>query len=104
MGAPMARNLASAGHEVRAWNRTAAKAAELAGLEGVTAHATETDAAANLAAVTGARLVVVAVKPAMVPELLREIAGGIEPGTVVVSVAAGVTVATFELSIPSLAW
>jgi 3-hydroxyisobutyrate dehydrogenase len=26
MGAPMARNLASAGHEVRAWNRTAAKA------------------------------------------------------------------------------
>lgn len=26
MGAPMARNLAGAGHEVRAWNRTAAKA------------------------------------------------------------------------------
>jgi 3-hydroxyisobutyrate dehydrogenase len=26
MGAPMARNLASAGHEVRAWNRTPAKA------------------------------------------------------------------------------
>ena len=26
MGAPMARNLASAGHEVRAWNRTASKA------------------------------------------------------------------------------
>ncbi|MDA0179044.1 NAD(P)-dependent oxidoreductase [Solirubrobacter phytolaccae] len=26
MGAPMARNLASAGHEVRAWNRTSAKA------------------------------------------------------------------------------
>jgi len=26
MGAPMARNLAAAGHEVRAWNRTAAKA------------------------------------------------------------------------------
>lgn len=26
MGAPMTRNLASAGHEVRAWNRTASKA------------------------------------------------------------------------------
>ena len=26
MGAPMARNLASAGHEVRAWNRTSSKA------------------------------------------------------------------------------
>jgi 3-hydroxyisobutyrate dehydrogenase len=28
MGAPMARNLASAGHDVRVWNRTASKAAE----------------------------------------------------------------------------
>ena len=32
MGAPMARNLASAGHEVRVWNRTRAKAEET-GLE-----------------------------------------------------------------------
>lgn len=32
MGAPMARNLAAAGHEVRAWNRTPAKAE---GIEGV---------------------------------------------------------------------
>ena len=29
MGAPMARNLAAAGLEVRAWNRTAAKAQAL---------------------------------------------------------------------------
>ena len=28
MGAPMARNLASAGHDVRVWNRTSSKAAE----------------------------------------------------------------------------
>jgi 3-hydroxyisobutyrate dehydrogenase len=28
MGAPMARNLASAGHQVRVWNRTSSKAAE----------------------------------------------------------------------------
>jgi pyrroline-5-carboxylate reductase len=85
---------------IRTTNRTAAKAAELAGLDGVTAYATETDAAANLAAVTGAKLVVVAVKPAMVPDLLREIAGDLEPGTVVVSVAAGVTVSTFESILP----
>ena len=32
MGAPMARNLAAAGHDVRVWNRTRAKAGEL-GLE-----------------------------------------------------------------------
>ena len=43
---------------------------------------------------------VVAVKPAMVPDLLREIADSLEPGTVVVSVAAGVTVATFESLLP----
>jgi pyrroline-5-carboxylate reductase len=85
---------------IRTTNRTAAKAAELAGLEGVAAYATETDAAANLAAVAGAKLVVVAVKPAMVPDLLREIAGDLEPGTVVVSVASGVTVATFESLLP----
>lgn len=86
---------------IRTTNRSAAKAAELAGLDGVTAYATETDAAANLAAVTGAKLVVVAVKPAMVPDLLREITGELEPGTVVVSVAAGVTVSTFESLLPA---
>ena len=32
MGAPMARNLAAAGHEVTAWNRSAEKAE---GIEGV---------------------------------------------------------------------
>jgi pyrroline-5-carboxylate reductase len=85
---------------IRTTNRTAEKAAELAGLEGVDAYATETDAAANLAAVAGAKLVVVAVKPAMVPDLLREIAGALEPGTIVVSVASGVTVATYESLLP----
>lgn len=85
---------------IRTTNRTAEKAAELAGLEGVTAYATETDVAANHAAVAGAKVVVVAVKPATVPDLLREIAHSLEPGTVVVSVAAGVTVSTFESLLP----
>lgn len=85
---------------IRTTNRTSAKAAELAGLDGVTAFATDTDAAANVAAVAGAKLVVVAVKPAMVPDLLREIAPSLEPGTIVVSVAAGVTVETFERLLP----
>ncbi len=85
---------------IRATNRSAARAAELADLPGVASSATETDAAANRTAVAGAGLVVVAVKPAMVPDLLREIADALEPGTVVVSVAAGVTVATFESLLP----
>ena len=86
---------------IRATNRSAANAAELDALAGVTARATESDAAANRRAVAGAKIVVVAVKPAMVPDLLREIADALEPGTLVVSVAAGVTVATFESLLPS---
>ncbi|MGR0320690.1 pyrroline-5-carboxylate reductase [Agromyces sp. ZXT2-3] len=86
---------------IRATNRTAARAAEFDDEPRVTAYATETDAAANRRAVAGAKLVVVAVKPAMVPDLLDEIADALAPGTVVVSVAAGVTVATFEAHLPS---
>ena len=35
MGAPMARNIAAAGHDVRAWNRSRERAEPLAG-DGVT--------------------------------------------------------------------
>lgn len=85
---------------IRATNRSAERAAELEGLPGVRSYATDTDATANRSAVAGAKVVVVAVKPAMVPDLLREIADALDPGTVVVSVAAGVTVATFESLLP----
>jgi pyrroline-5-carboxylate reductase len=85
---------------IRATNRSADRASELAALDGVTATATEHDPDANRRAVAGARIVVVAVKPAMVPDLLTEIADSLEPGTLVVSVAAGVTVATFESLLP----
>jgi len=86
---------------IRTTNRSAAKAAELAGTDGVTAWATETESNANRLAVAGAGIVIVAVKPAMVPDLLAEIADSLEPGTLVVSVAAGVTIATFEKHLPA---
>jgi len=86
---------------IRTTNRSAAKAAELAGTDGVTAWATETEPNANRLAVAGAGIVIVAVKPAMVPDLLAEIADSLEPGTLVVSVAAGVTIATFEKHLPA---
>ena len=85
---------------IRATNRSTAKAAELAGIPGVTAWATADEPAANLQAVIGARIVIVAVKPVMVPDLLAEIADNLEPGTLVISVAAGVTIATFEGLLP----
>lgn len=86
--------LASAG--VTVTNRSAAKASDLAGLEGVTSIALEENAAGNTDAVAAADIVLIGVKPAMVPDLLREIAPTLRPGTIVVSLAAGVTIATFE--------
>ena len=77
-------------------NRTRAKADQLSGLDGVTSVALEERADANAEAAASARVVLVGVKPAMVPDLLRELAPHLEPGTVVVSLAAGVTIATFE--------
>lgn len=86
--------LAQAG--VTVTNRTAAKAEALADLPGVTSVALESQAAGNEDAAAHADVVLVGVKPAMVPDLLREIAPSLRPGTVVVSLAAGVTLATFE--------
>ncbi|WP_108249450.1 pyrroline-5-carboxylate reductase [Planctomonas deserti] len=86
--------------DVRVTNRSAAKAADFDGTEGVRAFATETDPDANRAAARGAKLVLVGVKPAMVPDLLNEVADALEPDALVVSVAAGVTIATFEAALP----
>ncbi|AWB87837.1 pyrroline-5-carboxylate reductase [Mycetocola zhujimingii] len=85
---------------IRVTNRTSAKAQELARLSGVTSLALEEQPDANRIAVDGAEVVLVAVKPAMVPDLLREISDSLAPGTIVISVAAGVTVATFESLLP----
>jgi pyrroline-5-carboxylate reductase len=85
---------------IRVTNRSAVKAADFDTVAGVNAAATDVDPNANRTAVAGARIVVVAVKPAMVPDLLTEIADSLEPGTLVISVAAGVTIATFEALLP----
>ncbi|BDV31695.1 pyrroline-5-carboxylate reductase [Microbacterium terricola] len=85
-----------AGAGLTATNRSAAKAAELADLAGVTSVALEEHPDANTAAAASADIVLIGVKPAMVPDLLREIAAVLRPGTLVVSLAAGVTISTFE--------
>jgi len=84
---------------IRVTNRTAAKAEALAS-DRVTSLATEVDPNANRSAVAGARIVLIGVKPAMVPDLLREVADALEPDAIVVSVAAGVTIATMESLVP----
>jgi pyrroline-5-carboxylate reductase len=80
---------------IRVTNRTEAKAAPLRS-DAVESLATQTDPSANLTAVRDARIVVVGVKPAMVTDLLREIAPALAPEAVVVSVAAGVPIAAME--------
>jgi pyrroline-5-carboxylate reductase (EC 1.5.1.2) len=77
-------------------NRSRSKAELLAGLEGVTSIALEQSPGGNTDAAAAADIVLVGVKPAMVPDLLREISPALRPGTIVVSLAAGVTLATFE--------
>lgn len=78
-----------------ATNRTAEKAATLRGLEDVTAIALEETPDGNRDAAASARVVLIGVKPAMVPDLLREIAPVLREDAIVVSLAAGVTLATF---------
>lgn len=78
-----------------ATNRTAEKAATLDGLENVTAIALEDDPSGNTDAASSARIILVGVKPAMVPDLLHEIAPVLRDDAIVVSLAAGVTLATF---------
>ncbi|MBN9189756.1 MAG: pyrroline-5-carboxylate reductase [Microbacterium sp.] len=85
-----------AGGGVAVTNRTAAKAAALAELDGVTSVALEDVPTGNRDAAAAADIVLIGVKPAMVPDLLREIAPALRPGTIVVSLAAGVTIATFQ--------
>lgn len=76
MGAPMARNVARAGHTVRAWNRTRAKAEPLAS-EGV--HIADTPAQA----VQGSDVVLTMLHDGPITlNTMREAAPALRPGTV----------------------
>ena len=87
-------------------NRTEAKAAGVrmstAGHAGVVSLALESDPDATTTALHGAKLVLLGVKPAMVPGLLRDIRDTLPPDAIVVSVAAGVTIATMEALVPNV--
>jgi pyrroline-5-carboxylate reductase len=81
-------------------NRTPAKA-DAVRMPGVDSYALETHPEANATALEGAGVVIIGVKPAMVPGLLEQIAEFLEEDAIVVSVAAGVTTATMEGLIPN---
>ncbi|MFS6528227.1 pyrroline-5-carboxylate reductase [Microbacterium aurugineum] len=99
MGGAILRGVVASGIRIdggiTATNRTAEKAEAFEGLEGVTSIALAERPDGNVEAAAGARIVLVGVKPAMVPDLLREIAPHLAADAIVVSVAAGVTLQTF---------
>ncbi|MFM5904054.1 MAG: pyrroline-5-carboxylate reductase [Microbacteriaceae bacterium] len=63
---------------------------------GVTAFALDSDAQANSRSVEGADVVLLAVKPGYVLEVLGQISSSIRPDALVISVAAGITTAAME--------
>ena len=85
---------------IRVTNRTEAKAAMLR-MPGVASLALETDPNANHSALEGAKLVLIAVKPFMVADLLDEIAPSLDSDAIVVSVAAGLTLDTLQAHLPA---
>ncbi|MGV9769967.1 pyrroline-5-carboxylate reductase [Microbacterium sp. NPDC003461] len=107
MGGAIVRGLAASGTTVDGGivvtNRTAARAASLAGLDGVTSVALEERPEGNAEAVAGARVVVLGVKPHLMPELLLEIAPHVREDAIVVTLAAGVPLAAYEARLPGTA-
>lgn len=103
MGTAILSGLLKAGFaasNVAVSTKSEASAVKLAQDLGVTAFAAETAAQANSLATAGADVVLVAVKPAYVVEVLKEVSAMIRPGALVVSVAAGITTASMEAALP----
>ncbi len=88
--------------DVVATVRRAERAAELAERHhGITAIASEEEPENNTQAATGAAVVVLGVKPAGIADLAREISGSLSPDTIVVSVAAAVSLEQLEAALPA---
>jgi pyrroline-5-carboxylate reductase len=88
--------------DVVATVRRAERAAELAERHhGVTAIAGEEEPDNNKQATKGSGVVILGVKPVGITDLAREISSSLSPGTVVVSVAAAVSIAQLEAALPA---
>ena len=103
MNGSILRGVLAAGTEaggVRATTRSAASAEALHRETGVEVFAGESDPEANRKAVAGADVVLLGVKPYAILDLAREVAPALDPSTVVVSVAAGVTLDALRTALP----
>lgn len=98
MGGTLVAGLRSAGwagEQVVVADRDATAVARIAGEHGATGAGSNAEAAAR------AQVVLLAVKPGVVPAVLAEVAPVLRPGAVVVSVAAGVPLRTYEDALPA---
>jgi pyrroline-5-carboxylate reductase len=99
MGKAILSGLLAAGTSpanVRVTTKSKASADTLSSNHGVQATALESDSAANSSSAKDADLVILAVKPNMILETLKDVASVLKPGCLVVSVAAGITTAAME--------
>lgn len=80
--------------------KSVASAQTLADELGVTAFALESNLDANLRAAESADVVLVAVKPGYVLEVIAEITGALKPKALVISVAAGITTDAMQNVLP----
>ena len=97
MGETVLSGLVRAGWDpatITATDRRPERVAELESAYGITMTS-------NVEAVAGAETVLLVVKPQDMRSLLGEIAPALEPGTLVVSMAAGVDIATLEEGLPA---
>lgn len=102
MGGAILQGLARPGVDlegIRVTTRSEASASKLRA-SGVAAESLELAPSANQEAVRDADIVVLAVKPAQIGGLLAEIGPSAKPEAIMVSVAAGVTLATMEAAWP----
>jgi pyrroline-5-carboxylate reductase len=103
MGTAILSGLLASGFDsskVTITTKTEANADKLADELGVTALALETQPTANADAVADADVVLVAVKPAYVVEVLKQAATKLNADALVISVAAGITTASMEDAVP----
>lgn len=86
--------------QVTATVRDPQKAADLSERHGVTVLSSTEDAGANRQAAQAADVVLLGVKPVGILDLAREISPALKTGTVVISVAAAISIAMLEAALP----
>ena len=104
MGSALLGGILQGGHapgEVIATTQSTASAQALAARLGVSTLAAEADPAANRSAVADADIVLVGVKPWMMADTLTDIAPALPAGALVVSMAAGFSLAQMQKLVPA---